>query len=103
MSYNNHNCHRPGWKRQAIRNLKSAGTDAIYTSCRTADRTVAGVIRQLSTPAKHESAYQLGFWLRLQFLLIDLVAAILSGALMFILIAVGIPLFISGVTHSVQA
>jgi hypothetical protein len=54
----NHN-HRPGWKRLALSNLKSAGTSAVYASCRKADRTVAGVIRQLSTPAKHESAHQL--------------------------------------------
>jgi hypothetical protein len=102
MSYRNRE-NRPGWKRLALSNLKSAGTDAIYASSKAADRTVAGVIRQLRTPAKQASVNQLGFGIRLQFLLIDLLAAILSGVLMFILIAAGIPLFISGLTHSVQA
>ncbi len=101
MTYRNHN-NRLGWKRQAIRNIQSAGTDALYVSSRTADRTVAGVIRQFKTPAKHEGIHQLGLGLRLQFLLIDLVAALVSATLMFIMVAFGLPLLIDGMTHSLR-
>ena len=90
---------------QAMRNLKSAGWQAAKFTGRTTDKAAVGLFRWAATDHSGmgralNNMPSMGFldtlkYILMQFLMV-VVGSVISGVLMFLLIAFGIPFLITG-------